>query len=198
MGIAGVICVLRFPESTRNSVLWRAWLVVFAGIALTAFGSAYYHLAPANRPLVWDRLPMTLGFTGFFTVVIGEYLSLRAAAVLLVPLVLAGAASVFYWDFTEASGYGDLRPYALVQFLPVLLMPAILVMHRGASDLDAAIWALVACYAGAKLFEHFDAGIYAALGVSGHTLKHLASALAPAILIAALLRRRATPVAGHA
>jgi hypothetical protein len=37
------------------------YLVFFARIALTAFGSAYYHLRPATGRLVWDRLPMTHG-----------------------------------------------------------------------------------------------------------------------------------------
>lgn len=191
VGVVGVAYVARNPDVARSSVLWRAWLVLFAGIALTAFGSAYYHLAPANRTLAWDRLPMTLGFAGLFTIVVGEYVSLRGAALLLLPLLVAGAAAVFYWDLTETRGFGDLRPYAVVQFLPILLMPAILAMHRGASDLDAAIWLLMACYVAAKLFEQFDAGIYSALSVvSGHTLKHLAAALAPAILILALQRRR--------
>jgi hypothetical protein len=41
-------------------------LVLFAGVLLTAFGSAYYHLAPDNDRLVWDRLPMTVAFMRLF------------------------------------------------------------------------------------------------------------------------------------
>jgi hypothetical protein len=40
------------------------YLVFFLGALLTSAGSAYYHLAPENVRLVWDRLPMTLGFAG--------------------------------------------------------------------------------------------------------------------------------------
>jgi hypothetical protein len=32
------------------------------GLVLTALGSTYYHLAPDNARLVWDRLPMTVVF----------------------------------------------------------------------------------------------------------------------------------------
>jgi len=72
-------------------------LVLFAGVLLTAFGSAYYHLAPDNARLVWDRLPMTVAFMGFFASMIGERVSVRAGAWLLWPLVWLGFVSVFKW-----------------------------------------------------------------------------------------------------
>src|SRR4051812_4036353 len=40
------------------------YLVFFLGALLTCAGSSYYHAAPDNTRLVWDRLPMTLGFAG--------------------------------------------------------------------------------------------------------------------------------------
>lgn len=43
-----------------------ALAVLFAGVLLTSAGSTWYHLAPTNDSLVWDRLPMTLGFMGLF------------------------------------------------------------------------------------------------------------------------------------
>jgi hypothetical protein len=54
--------------------LSMAYLVFFAGIFLTGIGSAYYHYAPGNSTLVWDRLPMTLGFMAFITIIIGEHI----------------------------------------------------------------------------------------------------------------------------
>ena len=39
---------------------------------------------------------------------------------LLGPLLLAGLGSVVYWHWTELRGVGDLRPYAAVQFFPIL------------------------------------------------------------------------------
>jgi len=164
--------------------------VFFAGITLTAFGSGWFHLEPSNSSLVWDRLPMTLGFAGLFAIVIGEYLSPRVARNLLVPFLVAGAASVFYWHMTESAGSGDLRPYAIVQFLPVVLIPALLIVRRNASDLTGAFWLLTLFYVAAKLLEQFDYGVYDSLHMmSGHALKHVAAAFSPAVLIYALHRR---------
>ena len=88
-----------------------AWIFLFLGMVLTAFGSSWYHLAPSNATLVWDRLPMTLGFMGFFAGVIGERISQRAYRLLLWPLAGVGVASVLYWYASETQGRG--RPPAL-------------------------------------------------------------------------------------
>jgi hypothetical protein len=40
------------------------YLVMFAGLSLTAFGSGYYHLAPDNARLVWDRIAIMMVFMG--------------------------------------------------------------------------------------------------------------------------------------
>src|SRR5262249_40874216 len=40
-----------------------AIIVIFAGIFLTGFGSAYYHWNPNDGTLFWDRLPMALAFS---------------------------------------------------------------------------------------------------------------------------------------
>jgi len=191
VGLYGLIFVTRYPDVVFDAAMRWPWRVFFAGTAITAFGSGYFHLAPANETLLWDRLTMTIGFAAFLAIVIGEYLSVRAARMLLLPLLIIGAASVVYWHLTESAGNGDLRPYAIVQFLPILLIPAILIMHRKVSDLTDSIWILIGFYVAAKLLEHFDAGVYAMTGVmSGHALKHVVAALAPAVLIVALRRRR--------
>ena len=86
------------------------YAVFFLGVLLTAFGSAYYHLTPDNARLVWDRLPMTVGFMAFLAAMIAERIDLRAGLWLLIPLIAIGAGSVFYWEWTELRGAGDLRP----------------------------------------------------------------------------------------
>jgi hypothetical protein len=43
---------------------------LFTGILLTFFGSAYYHLAPSDGRLIWDRLPMTIVFMSLLACVI--------------------------------------------------------------------------------------------------------------------------------
>lgn len=168
-----------------------AYRVFFAGILLTAFGSAYYHLAPSNQTLLWDRLPMTIGFAGLLTVIIAEFISSNAARRLLLPLLGIGLGSVFYWAWSETQGAGDLRPYAIVQFLPMLLIPAVLLTHKPAIGDSRYFWWMLVFYVIAKVFEFMDPSILA-LGnlISGHSLKHLAAAMTPAVFLYALTRRR--------
>jgi hypothetical protein len=70
VGVLGLRFLFRGDgASAANSFTYRSerwpYVVFFLGVTLTAFGSAYYHLAPENSRLVWDRLPMAIGFTRF-------------------------------------------------------------------------------------------------------------------------------------
>src|SRR4051812_45413319 len=96
------------------------YLILFIGVLLTAFGSAYYHWSPSDARLVWDRLPMTFGFMGLFAALAGERMGLVWQRRLLWPLVTIGVVSVLYWYWSEARGHGDLRLYLLVQFYPLV------------------------------------------------------------------------------
>jgi hypothetical protein len=188
-----VVGALGMRETARHhdDPLRRVWHVFFAGIFLTAFGSGYFHLDPDNESLAWDRLTMTIGFMSFVAIVIGEYLSLTWARRLLLPLLLIGAGSVLYWIRTESLGVGDLRPYGAVQFLPMLLIPAVVLVRRDRSDLGKYIGWMIAFYVAAKLSEHYDRQLYAAGELlSGHSLKHMLAALGAASLLLALYRRR--------
>lgn len=153
---------------------------VYCGaVALVAFGSGWYHLAPSNASLVWDRLPMTVAFMSLFSALLADRLSWLLGRALLWPLIVAGTASIAWWIRGESMGQGDLRAYGLVQFLPMLLMPMILLMWREGSIAARPLWLALGAYAAAKITEHYDAAIYAAVGfVSGHSLKHLAAAAA--------------------
>jgi hypothetical protein len=171
--------------------LQSAYRVFFAGIFLTGFGSAYYHFAPGNGTLVWDRLPMTLGFMGLFTIIIGEHISLPVAKRMLIPLLVLGAGSVFYWAVTEARNSGDLRPYAIVQFLPMLLIPLILLMYRSVFNNVNFFWVVIVLYAVSKLFEYFDYGVFSFGGlIGGHSVKHIVAAMAPLVFLYGLDNRR--------
>ncbi len=172
------------------SVPQPAYVLFCLGVLLVGVGSAYYHWAPASSTLVWDRLPMTIAFMALFSIVIGDRLSAVLGRYLLWPLVLAGVASVMYWDWTELEGRGDLRAYGLVQFLPMLLIPLMLVAARG--SLRAAwLWTTLGVYGLAKLVEHYDAAIHGATGVlGGHPLKHLLAAFAVLLALRSMHRRR--------
>ena len=181
-GLMGIRYILRHkPADVFTMEGERAlWLVFFAGAACVGLGSAYYHLSPDNATLVWDRLPMTIVFMAFFTLIIMERIHHRIGLWLCPLLLLTGAGSVLYWDYTEGLGHGDLRPYVLVQFLPLILIPLKLWLFPPRYSGLGYLGHTVGWYVLAKVLEHFDAAIFRIFHqtVSGHTLKHLAAAMA--------------------
>lgn len=191
VGLAGLrLCRAGTPQGGLGE-LRIVYMTFFAGVILTAVGSAYYHLNPSNATLLWDRLAMSVGFMALTAAVIGESISPAWGRGLLMPLLAAGLASVIYWAVSESRGAGDLRPYALTQFLPALLIPLILLMFRSALTGPGYLWAILLTYAAAKVAEHFDGLLLEITGIlSGHSIKHLLSGLATLWMIAALIRRR--------
>jgi hypothetical protein len=156
----------------------RPYAILFTGVVLTCFGSSYYHLAPDNARLVWDRLPMTLGFMGLMSAIICERISLKIGLRLLPLLLLLGILSVAYWYWTETHGSGDLRPYLFVQFFPGLAIPLIIWLYPARYTGNRELLFAALLYVAAKLLEAADRPIYELTRhtVSGHTLKHLAAA----------------------
>ena len=112
-------------------------------------------------------------------------------------LLAAGAGSVWYWAYTESIGAGDLRPYALVQFLPmVLILLMVALFPSPAGGTRYLLWCL-GWYLAAKGLEHFDAEVFVLAGgaLSGHSLKHVAAAAGVACLLPyAKLRLERQPV----
>jgi len=185
----------RLPRAFSDPAERWPYAACFLSVALTAPGSTYYHLAPDDARLMWDRLPISLGFMALVSAVLAERISLKAGLRLLVPLMLAGAGSVLYWRWSLLRGAEDILPYAAVQYgamvavlLAVLLFPA---RYTRGADLIVAL----AIYALAKVAEVLDRQIYA-LGemVSGHTLKHVLAALAVGWLVRMLYLRK--PISG--
>jgi hypothetical protein len=178
-------------EASVTAATRLAWVIFFFGVSLTAFGSGYFHLQPNNDTLVWDRLPMTIGFMSLVSIIVSEYFSPKLGRQILIPLLLFGAASVVYWAITESQGAGDLRPYAIVQFLPMLLIPLVIILYRTRSDLGPYVWWMIGFYVAAKVAEQLDDNLFALGGaLSGHSLKHLLASLAPASLLYGLMQRR--------
>jgi hypothetical protein len=164
----------------------------FVGVTLTAFGSSWYHLNPTDATLVWDRVPMTIGFLSLVAAMLAERVSVAVGLWLLVPMIALGVASVFYWEVTQQQGRGDLRPYAFAQFgsLLILLVLVFLFPARYTRTYDLGI--SLALYALAKVLEVADRPIFDALQIiSGHTLKHLAAALSACWIVRMLRLRRA-------
>ena len=186
--VAGLLglhrCLTARPEGARF-----AWAVFFAGAALVSAGSAYYHWEPNDRTLVWDRLPMTIGFMGAYVALLAEYAGRRLEPLLILPAMAVGFASVVYWGFTD-----DLRLYFALQ-ATVLLTIVVLVAvfphpprQRGHLALAFGLYAL------AVVCERLDRQVFDVLAglVSGHTIKHLLAACG-VFVIARMMYLRPAP-----
>ena len=168
------------------------YFICFLAVSFTCFGSIYYHLETESARLFWDRLPMAIGFMALFSAVIVERIGIRPGLRLLIPLVLAGIASVLYWRWSLLYASENLLPYAFVQYGSISAIVVIAAVHPSRYTRGADLFQVVAIYAFAKVAEVLDAQIYA-MGeiVSGHTLKHLIAALAAYWLLRMLKRREA-------
>jgi len=174
-------------------LLWH-YRLFFLGVFFTGLGSAYYHWQPNNSTLFWDRLPMTISFTAFFSLLLGECVSIRLGRFSLVPFFVLGMGSALYWHWTESAEQGDLRFYLLVQFLPMALTPYVLLFFPSRLSGKSWFWWLAAFYVLAKVLELTDRFWFDLTGVvSGHTLKHLAAAAATFCMYLALCYRQVKP-----
>lgn len=168
---------------------WAGYRLFLIGLLLTALGSSWYHLAPDNARLVWDRLPIALACGGLLAGVRGD-VHQRESSKLTSWLALAATVSVAWWYFTDLSGTGDLRPYLLLQGLPILLIPLWQWIYKAPAADRMAFGSALALYVLAKFAELNDHEIAAVLGAaSGHTLKHLLATGAAALIVGRLVFR---------
>jgi hypothetical protein len=184
VGVVGVVRLavhrrLRFAPATEAGM----WCIA-VGLVGTAMGSAWYHLAPSNATLFWDRLPMTLVFAGVLGTALAQRVGSRIGRVSLALLLPLGIASVVYWRMT-----GDLSLYVTLQLGGIGMLLLLLLMTRRGEDPFPWAW-VIAWYVLAKAAEAADQAIWGVTGglIAGHTLKHL---LAAAAVAAALWPLRA-------
>lgn len=169
--------------------LW-GWTCFYVGVAAVGIGSSYYHLKPDDASLVWDRLPMTVAFTSIIAIFIIERIDERKGMISIIPLVLAGVISIVYWRF-----FDDLRPYALIQFVPCIAIPLMAILLPPMYT-HSTYWLWAAgFYLLAKVLEATDDVVYKWTHhiVSGHTLKHLFAAMVPVFLTFMLAKRSVEP-----
>jgi len=175
---------LRKIEASRPHL---AWVVFFTGVFLVGLGSSFYHLSPNSSSLVWDRLPMTIGFMGLFVALLSEFSGLRLGSIALITAVAIGVGTVVYWAVAD-----DLRFYAWVQFMPLAVVIILLLTYVSRFTHSWLLGLALLLYLVAKLAEHFDSTIFSALGqsASGHTFKHLFAAAGCYILLLFLKRSK--------
>ena len=179
----------RLPAEGHGLAGYRLFLI---GLLLTAFGSTYYHLAPDNARLVWDRLPIALACAGLLAAVRGENLR-RDSATATAWLALFAVGSVAWWHLTELSGQGDLRPYLMLQIAPMILIPLWQWIGDAPKKDRWAFGEALVLYAIAKFAEINDHQIAAVMKdtapLTGHTLKHLLATAAAAAIVSRLVVR---------
>lgn len=181
--VVGLLGLLRLGLHQREDFAdrreCRAYVVFFLGTVLIACGSAWYHLAPDNDRLFWDRLPMAAAFMAFTAAILAERVSVGFGSRSLFPLLTAGVASVIWWRLTEQAGAGDLRPYGFVHFYPVILIPLLLLFLPARYTRGGEVWGVLFFLALAVACELLDWPIFSLGGLmGGHTLKHLFAAVA--------------------
>ena len=163
-----------------------SWLIFFSGVTIVFVGSGYYHWNPNNNTLVWDRLPMTIGFMGLFIAILSEYVNPKIERFFLIPVILLGFSSVVYWHY-----FDDLRFYYWVQLIPLLTIPIALILFKGKHTHRSYLIFALTFYLLAKFAEAYDAEIFSFSyeKFSGHSLKHILAALG-AFTIYLMLERR--------
>lgn len=191
--LIGAWAALRLARRTITGPAELAWQCFAVAVACTAFGSALYHWSPGNGTLVFDRLPIAWACASLLCALLAERVDPAwAGARVLTGALLFASFSVAFWWWTETHGHSDLRLYAAVQFLPMLLVPATLLLRLPPTAPGAVAgrdWCIVlVLYACAKLLEGADEHVFAAMSLlSGHTLKHLFAAAAAAWLLRAVV-----------
>lgn len=182
VGILGLNHCLRSREEARAS-----WTLFFLAVGLVFFGSVYYHLAPGNATLFWDRLPMAMGFMALLAGLLSEQVNGKIEKYLLLPAVLAGLGSVVWWRV-----FDDLRFYIWVQAMPLLALPSALLLFRVTYTHRWLLIAALTAYLLAKVFEVYDRQVYSLTGqlLGGHALKHLFAALGCFFIYRMLKARR--------
>jgi hypothetical protein len=174
-GVWGLVMVWQASLQHGLDARWQLVGVLFGGLLLTAVGSTYYHRQPDNFGLAWDRLGMVVAFAGLLSMAVADRISLRAGVAMLVAIVLAGSVSVVVWYQA-----GDLLPWVVVQGGGMLLALALALRKPVPGGWGLPLVAVVALYALAKFLELSDHMVFAWTSglVSGHSLKHVAAALA--------------------
>lgn len=190
VAIWGWIALRPHRNSDQLRAGWPGYRLFLIGLLLTAFGSAFFHLAPGNGRLTWDMLPIALAGAGLLVGVRGDTHPGSRAKIEAIALALYAAASVAWWVHTDRHGAGDLRPYLLLQVLPLILIPLWQAIHRTPRTERIAFAAAMGLYVVAKIAEVLDHPIADTLGfVSGHTLKHLIATAATAAIVWGVTRR---------
>ena len=176
------------------------YALLVAGMLLTALGSAYYHWAPSDARLVWDRLPMTLVIAALLSFVLADRVDPAFARTAWWPFALLGVASVLWWSWSERFGPGDLLLYVVVRAGAGIVILFLLLFRPGRHSHAGWLVAAIVLDVAMTVAETLDRPIFETTGglLSGHNLKHLLAGALLGCILAWLLQRRSRPqIAGQ-
>ncbi len=159
--------------------------VLALAVAWIGVGSAIYHWAPSDTTLSLDWAPIGVTLMLMLAAVIRDRIGARAGHVMQGAGCLAAVLAVGYWLLTGGTtDGGNMAPYVTVQLLGVALAPVLAVIAPGRIS-TRYLLAAVACFLVARILGAYDGELLAAVGISGHSLKHLAAATAATCVLRA-------------
>lgn len=168
----------------------HALLILSVGAFLTCFGSMHFHLNPNEGTLYWDRMPMTIGFSGVVSLVILDRLNQKKGQLISSLLIAWGFLSVTGWHLH----WFTLRPYLLLQYGCIIFTLLTILFTKSHLVNNRSMLIALGFYVFAKVTEKLDLAIYekGQYIISGHTLKHLLAAVA-IFLIFRIFQRKKLP-----
>lgn len=183
LGLYGVDFLTRskkdfFPLDLSSKL---AFLGFFLAVILVMFGSANYHWSPTDASLLWDRVPIVIAFVCLFGGFLSDRLNSHGVVLYVTPCLIFLSFGALAWDQYQFDQGGDLRFYLLVQIFPIVILPIVCRLYPvGRLTTEKHLWQMIAWYGVSKICEFFDTRIFILTNetVSGHTLKHLAAAMA--------------------
>lgn len=147
----------------------------FGGLLLTALCSSYYHMQPNDAGLGVDRMGMLAAFAGLLGLASADRISARAGQWTAAAVLALGPVAVGVWALN-----GNLLPWSVLQGGGMVLVVCLALRPPLVGAWGVPLVAVMAWYALAKVLELGDHHILAMTQgwVSGHTLKHIAAAMA--------------------
>ncbi len=166
---------------TTDASRWGYRVFVLA-LLMTSVSSSYYHWAPDDTRLFWDRLSIALACAGLVAAVRADTVLLgnegRARSELW-GLILFAVLTVLWWAKTA-----DLRPYLLLQIGSLCFIPLWQTLYPSPAKVRYAFALAILIYVLAKWAEVQDVFVAQHLQLlSGHSLKHLLAAFAAGLIL---------------
>lgn len=180
--------VMTFIQGLRiDNPRWRGLVLTLGiGLTLTFIGSGYYHLAPSDGELLWDRAGMLVVFAAVLGMATADRLSFTSALATMMGVLMGGVLSLWHWQHS-----GNLLPWVVLQGGGMLLLLLLAPCRPRGDGYGFRLGACLLWYAAAKLCELWDGALFdiSAGVLSGHSVKHVLAALAVLPLLLPLLRR---------